>query len=60
MLPFEEILENLVIISVGERGSMCYVWRSEDNLGDLAFSFHHVGPWDQTQVISSAAGVFTH
>lgn len=26
------MLENLVIISVGERGSMCYAWRSEDRL----------------------------
>ena len=29
---------------------MC-MWRSEDNLQELALFFHHVGPRDGTQVI---------
>lgn len=31
-----------------------HVWRSENNKWVLAFSFHHVGPGDQTQVTQQA------
>lgn len=28
-----------------------YLWRSEDDLCESILSFHHMGPWDQTQLI---------
>jgi hypothetical protein len=35
------------------------LWRSEDNLWELARSLHHVGPSNWTQVTSLAASIFT-
>lgn len=34
----------------GEYAPEC-VWRSEDNLQEYVFSFHHMGSGDQTQVV---------
>lgn len=33
---------------------VCQVWKSEDNAWELAFSVHHVGSCDPTQVIRQA------
>lgn len=34
-----------------------FMWTSEDNLWEMVLPFHHMGSWDQTQVIRSFSGV---